>query len=148
VIRDKILARDVALLLDQARDLEELSAILRRNAPAFRFVDLDVCLDADPLPPLSALTTPNGNHWRLEYPIATRRARANYLVITCPIDKTRDIANPERVARILAPAIARWMETRAHAELPVALPTAVAPTRVRRDSGGWHSSGSKERTRV
>lgn len=156
VLRDKILARDVALLVDRAHDLHELSSILRKNAGAFRFTDLEVCFETDPIPALSALTTPARNHWRLEYPIApirtvhgTNGGGYAYLVISCPIEANQRTANPERVARILAPALARWMESRGMEEERILrMPPVVAPPRSRRDSGGWQSTGSRERARV
>jgi UDP-GlcNAc:undecaprenyl-phosphate/decaprenyl-phosphate GlcNAc-1-phosphate transferase len=116
VIRDKIMARDVALLIDQAGDLEDLSAILQKSADLFRFTRIELCFDSEPIPSLRSLSTPTQSGWRVEYPIGPlpdaigKPAGArSYLVITCPVLENGRQAGPERVARILAPAIARWL---------------------------------------
>jgi UDP-GlcNAc:undecaprenyl-phosphate GlcNAc-1-phosphate transferase len=116
VIRDKIVARDVALLIEHAADLEEVAATLRASAEAFRFTRVELSFDNEPVPSLRALSTPAHSGWRIEYPIAKvpddfgRAAGAHaYLVITCPLFENGRRAAPERIARILAPAVARWL---------------------------------------
>lgn len=112
VLRDKILARDLALLFDQAATIHDLQRLLQDRAPAFEFHALAICFDESSLAPLETLSTPAHNSWRLEYPIAPFQllpGRPAFLVISCLVGQRRS-ANPERVARILAPAIAKWID--------------------------------------
>jgi UDP-GlcNAc:undecaprenyl-phosphate GlcNAc-1-phosphate transferase len=116
VVRDKIVARDTAMLIDRARDLQELNEILQSSAAEFRFVEIEICFDGDAALPLRTPAKSSGATWRLEYPIGpapevfgeSTHATA-YLVITSETQQNNRPAGPERVARILAPAIARWM---------------------------------------
>jgi UDP-GlcNAc:undecaprenyl-phosphate GlcNAc-1-phosphate transferase len=139
VIRDKIVARDVELLIDRARDLEEINAILHASSEAFRFTKLEMCFDCDPVPPLRMLSTPAGTTWRLEYPIGTvpqglakARGTSSYLVITCQMEQNHRAAGPERVARILAPAIERWMRSASSDNEPALTRQRAAPPSMRR----------------
>src|SRR5207302_1111591 len=58
IVRDKILARDVAALIQRASDFEELAAVLRQSAVVFHFRNIEVCLDSEPIPSLRSLATP------------------------------------------------------------------------------------------
>jgi UDP-GlcNAc:undecaprenyl-phosphate GlcNAc-1-phosphate transferase len=116
VIRDKIRARDIALLIDQANDFEEVCAILRRSAEVFGFQRIEVAFDGEPIPSLRTLSTPTQSGWRIEYPIGRLPdgltkpvGTLTYLVITSPVLENPRQAGPERVARILAPAVGRWL---------------------------------------
>ena len=148
IIRDKILARDVALLIERARDFEELSAILRDAAEIFRLTRLEICLDSDPVPSLRGLSTPTQSEWRIEYPIrrmldagGVHAGAYVYLVVTCPVIPDARQAGPERIARILAPAISKSLESLA-IRGPVLFGSRSralnVPSMMRRDSGEYH----------
>lgn len=116
VIRDKIVARDVALLVEGARDIEHLNEILGRSAEMFRFTKMELRFDSEPVPPLRTLSTPHAPGWRAEYPIAevpesfpVYAGSIAYLMIASPALDSHRSAGPERVARILAPSIAQWL---------------------------------------
>jgi UDP-GlcNAc:undecaprenyl-phosphate GlcNAc-1-phosphate transferase len=151
IIRDKILARDVAALVAQTHDFEELSAVLRKSATVFGFTKVEICLDSDAVPSLRSLSTPSQSEWRIEYPIARlpdgfaapAHARA-FLVISSPVLENGRQAGPERIARILAPAIARWLASVAErGDLAHQLrPRPLTVPSMRRDSGEHY----KERT--
>jgi UDP-GlcNAc:undecaprenyl-phosphate/decaprenyl-phosphate GlcNAc-1-phosphate transferase len=156
VIRDKIIARDVALLVERARDLEELNAILARSAERFRFTKIELCFDCDPVPPLRTLSTPHAPGWRAEYPVAEVPATfpvyggsIAYLMIASPALDTRFAAGPERVARIVAPSVARWLSRMDPASMDARIVASNRPAapRVPRHSG-QHGDGARERTRI
>ncbi len=119
-IQDRILARDVARLVRDADSVEEISEIVRSQATAFRFVHMDMLFDDG----ASAGTVRAPDHigsptWLLEYPIHTEpgttarsRVREPVLAIWCAVrsDNSRP-ANAERVAQILAPAIAASLDS-------------------------------------
>jgi UDP-GlcNAc:undecaprenyl-phosphate GlcNAc-1-phosphate transferase len=147
IIRDKILARDVALRIESACDFEELTAILRDAAEIFRLSKLEICLDSDPVPSLRGLSTPRQTEWRIEYPIRRIANSASahagsyaYLVVTCAVIPNARQAGPERIARILAPAISKTLETLA-GDGPMQLSVRPRPLGVPsmlRDSGEHH----------
>jgi hypothetical protein len=114
VIQDKINARDLSTSLRGARSIEELQALLADSAETFRFAHMKL---SDPFSrkqaagritqELQALKL-----WKLEYPIL-QRASDEYdglcLTIWSAISNGQRPAGAERVARILAPAIAEWV---------------------------------------
>jgi UDP-GlcNAc:undecaprenyl-phosphate GlcNAc-1-phosphate transferase len=123
VVRDKILARDVAISFEGARDIEEVNAILRVTGEKLRFSRLELCFDTDSPASLQPIAAEEMTHWRLEYPVArlsdTSSARGSlcYLLVVASITETALAAGrSERVARILAPAIAWWMSDRGIAQ--------------------------------
>ena len=114
VIQDKINARDLATLLRGARSIEEVQALLRDHAETFRFAYMKL---SDPFSRKQAagrLTQElqTLKLWKLEYPIL-QRASDEYdglcLTIWSAIANGQRPAGAERVARILAPAIAEWV---------------------------------------
>jgi len=114
VIQDKINARDLAATLRGARSIEEIQTILADSAETFRFAHMKL---SDPFSrkqaagritqELQALKL-----WKLEYPVL-QRASDEYdgicLTIWSAIASGQRPAGAERVARILAPAIAEWV---------------------------------------
>ena len=114
VIQDKINARDLATSLRGARNIEELQALLADSSETFRFAYMKL---SDPFSrkqaagritqELEALKL-----WKLEYPIL-QRSSDDYdglcLTIWSAISNGQRPAGAERVARILAPAIADWI---------------------------------------
>jgi UDP-GlcNAc:undecaprenyl-phosphate/decaprenyl-phosphate GlcNAc-1-phosphate transferase len=114
VIQDKINARDLAVILRSATSIEEIQALLADSAETFRFAHMKL---SDPFSrrqaagrltqELQALKL-----WKLEYPIL-QRASDEYdglcLTIWSAVVNGQRPAGAERVARILAPAIAEWI---------------------------------------
>ena len=120
-IRDAITARDVVEFIEIAQTLEEINVLLRDAARTFRFAHMRVGA-AKPDPAFDALN-PATPMWKLEYPIITRSGesvadrdgRPMVLSFWCALDNAIPLharrASVERVAVILAPAIASWSET-------------------------------------
>ena len=114
VIQDKINARDLSTLLRDARSIEEVQALLRDHAESFRFAHMKL---SDPFSRKQAAGRVTQELqtlklWKLEYPIL-QRASDEYdglcLTIWSAIANGQRPAGAERVARILAPAIAEWV---------------------------------------
>lgn len=114
VIQDKINARDLAQVLREARSIEEVQALLRDHAETFRFVHMKL---SDPFSRKQAAghvtqELQTLKLWKLEYPIL-QRVSDEYdglcLTIWSAIANGQRPAGAERVARILAPAIAEWV---------------------------------------
>ena len=115
-IRDAIHSRDVAKLIDNAKTLQEIDTILGQQSATFRFACMQVGSCDARLPyELSHSTT---SLWKLEYPIVVTAGGgfrtsgglegSLVLAIWCPKDSTVRSASAERVARVLADAIAGW----------------------------------------
>jgi UDP-GlcNAc:undecaprenyl-phosphate GlcNAc-1-phosphate transferase len=113
VIRDKIHARDIATLLRAADTFEHLSTILEESAASFRFVHAelqgrsDTRQFAEPLP----VQVHGSPTWKLEYPVGRTDSALTHpiiLSIWCAMVGTGSPAGAERVAQILAPALADW----------------------------------------
>lgn len=114
VIRDKIYARDVAVLLKRAESFDHLGAILEDCASSFRFVHVELQGRSatrqfvEPLP----VQVHGARTWKLEYPVTrgdTMRSHPIMLSIWSAIDGRGTPAGAERVAQILAPAIGSWL---------------------------------------
>jgi len=118
IIRDKILARDVAVLVQLAPDLDELLAILATSAERFRFVHIDLQgrAESSRLVEPARVQSHVGRTWKLEYPVTRVDTDIVYpvtLSIWCPLDLPGSSpAGPERVATILAPALSEWFSTK------------------------------------
>lgn len=117
VIQDKINARDLATSLRDARSIEEIQALLADNAETFRFAYMKL---SDPFSRKQAAgritqELQTLKLWKLEYPIL-QRVSDEYdglcLTIWSAIANGQRPAGAERVARILAPAIAHWIGAR------------------------------------
>jgi UDP-GlcNAc:undecaprenyl-phosphate GlcNAc-1-phosphate transferase len=114
VIQDKINARDLATNLRGARSMEEVQSLLADSADTFRFAYMKL---SDPFSRKQAAgritqELQTLKLWKLEYPIL-QRASDKYdglcLTIWSAISNGQRPAGAERVARILAPAIAEWV---------------------------------------
>lgn len=114
VIQDKINARDLASSLREARNIEEVQTLLAENAETFRFAHMKL---SDPFSRKQAAgritqELQTLKLWKLEYPIL-QRASDQYdglcLTIWSSLANGQRPAGAERVARILAPAIAEWV---------------------------------------
>jgi UDP-GlcNAc:undecaprenyl-phosphate GlcNAc-1-phosphate transferase len=126
VIQDKINARDTATLIRKADSFEKLTEIVEDSAQLFRFAHMEIrhgALDRH-LPPHIAGELHTARFCKLEYPIASRVAKPNDFVtlnIWCTTEALRRPVGAERVARIIGPAIAAWLEV---GRLPIPGPTA------------------------
>jgi len=113
VIQDKINARDVAQAIRQAESMEEIQAILKDNAPTFRFAYLKLS-DPESRPEMPGRITQELQAlklWKLEYPIVhghPQQYDGLCLTIWCALETSQRPAGAERVAQIIAPAIAEW----------------------------------------
>ena len=115
VIQDKINARDVAMLIRRADSFEKLTEIVEDSGPLFRFSHMVLRHGSLPrhLPPHIAGELHTARFCKLEYPIPQPVAKPNDFVtlnIWCTTETLRRPVGAERVARILGPAISRWLE--------------------------------------
>jgi UDP-GlcNAc:undecaprenyl-phosphate/decaprenyl-phosphate GlcNAc-1-phosphate transferase len=120
-IQDRILARDVARLIQGVGSVEQINDIVRSHAMSFRFVDIQVLQNRGTA--TASVHAPDhigSATWLLEYPIpvpraATTTSRATQtetvLAIWSAVTPVGRPTNPERVARILAPAISFALES-------------------------------------
>lgn len=119
LVRERILAGDVALLLRDAPSFEALAEILHECAPRFRFVHVELqgrsedqgFEEPEPVRDHPGLT------WKLEYPVTrldSELVHPIFLSIWCPLDwEGPRPASAEGVARVFAPAISRWLDSTA-----------------------------------
>ncbi len=116
VIQDKINARDMVKVIRSAATIEEVEAIVEDSAMTFRFAHMQLCHGSAEkrLPEHIVARLKASSVWQLQYPIAQRgfAPDALFLNICCGTDASRRPAGAERVAQILAPAIAAWAMTR------------------------------------
>jgi UDP-GlcNAc:undecaprenyl-phosphate GlcNAc-1-phosphate transferase len=114
VIQDKIHARDLALILRRAKSMEEVQALLETHAEMFRFSHMKLCdaYSRKRSPGRITQELQSLKLWKLEYPIL-QRTSDEYdglcLTIWSAVALAQRPAGAERVARILAPAIAEWI---------------------------------------
>ena len=118
VIRDKIRARDVALLLQRAPTFEALCGILEQSAASFRFVHVELQGRSatrqfvEPIP----VQVHGARTWKLEFPVTRPGATTHPIVLSIwsSVDGSGTPAGAERVAQILAPAVAEWFVAHAN----------------------------------
>ena len=113
VIRDKIVARDIAQSIRDAKSFDEVQAILHECAGDFRFAHMKLADSATRRrgqgrisQELQALKL-----WKLEYPIVHQDTTDHdglCLTIWCALDTDQKSAGAERIAQIIGPAIADW----------------------------------------
>ena len=115
VIRDKINARDIVNVIQHAQTLEEVQAILEDSATIFRFAHMKLHTAEMRRRPgkitqeLQALKL-----WKLEYPILhdhTDEHNGLALTIWCSLEASQRPAGAERIARLIGPAIAAWVQS-------------------------------------
>ncbi|HKO11608.1 MAG TPA: MraY family glycosyltransferase [Acidobacteriaceae bacterium] len=111
VIQDKINARDLATLINRADSFDRLAAIIEESASLFRFAHMELRWGASQrhLPEHIAGELHSSHFCKLEYPICQNSSRPNDLVVLNIWCTTGIISHPvgaERVARIIAPAVA------------------------------------------
>lgn len=106
VLRDRIHAQDLVQVIRIARTRQEIDAILEDNTAAFGFVQMECCPWDAPL----AAELRGTRAWRLDYPVhaAALDDADEHLVLRICCTETAGIRRygAERVARILAPALA------------------------------------------
>ena len=132
VIQDKINARDVATLIRKAESFEQLASIVEDSASLFRFSHMELGKGSSPrhLPDHIAGELHMARFCKLEYPIAHPSQKSSdtlTLNIWCTTEGLRRPVGSERIARILAPAVASWLEI-ARLPVPTAPSTAVTTT--------------------
>lgn len=119
VIRDKIQAREISALLRAAHSFDHLSAILEQCASSFRFVHVELQGRSGTRQYVEPLTVQmhGASTCKLEYPITRPDGRITHpilLSIWCATDTPGSSAGAERVAQILAPAVADWFAAHWH----------------------------------
>ncbi|MBA2246297.1 MAG: undecaprenyl/decaprenyl-phosphate alpha-N-acetylglucosaminyl 1-phosphate transferase [Gemmatimonadetes bacterium] len=117
VIRDQIHARDVAHLIQRARTIEQVDSILQENTAHFGFLGMEVCREMSIGRRRGVLLSGQAARaWKLDHPVTLRSSADDdpyVLRIWCGVGEANRPYGAERVARILAPAIERWMAYRA-----------------------------------
>jgi UDP-GlcNAc:undecaprenyl-phosphate GlcNAc-1-phosphate transferase len=114
VIQDKINARDVADSILQAGSIEEIHVILHDSASTFRFAYMRLSTPASrsEMPGRITQELQALKLWKLEYPIVhggSQEYDGLCLTIWCALGAAHRPAGAERVAQIVAPAIATWV---------------------------------------
>lgn len=139
LLRDKILARQLARSVAAATDVDAVDPLLAAAAPNFRFAHMQVCRESSrrnlPAESLSGSTI-----WKLDFPLAPGDAHERdpmVLRIWCFADPEVRPANAERVARILAPTVHERL-----AADPSRLPQSVRKTN---QPPGPEAAGAQER---
>jgi UDP-GlcNAc:undecaprenyl-phosphate/decaprenyl-phosphate GlcNAc-1-phosphate transferase len=169
VMRDQIFAREAVSRIREARSLEEVAEILALYCSEFRFLRME--LQGCGLVPSHdepvQLHLHSGQTWKLEYPVIPfgfETTSPIVLSIWCSIHGTNSSAGAERVARVLAPAIANWLLVHRDDETVSALSmhrsshlrvrssgdfaAVEAPARERRRGRERRGSGGSDRTNV
>lgn len=109
VIREQIVARDVAEHIRKAPSLQEIDEVLEDHAGTFGFLHMEVCRESTTGPkPLVLFNGHAARAWKLDYPVMSHDfAEADDYVLRIWCNPTTG-AYPngaERVAQILAPVI-------------------------------------------
>ncbi|MFL5581469.1 MAG: MraY family glycosyltransferase, partial [Gemmatimonadaceae bacterium] len=119
VVRNKILARDVAGQVRLAPTLDALAEELERGAGVLRFVHMELQGAGDAAwrdTPAAVQLHPHET-WRLEYPVmraGSPTAQPIYLSIWCSMVSVEMPWSADRVAKIIAPAVADWFARNWH----------------------------------
>ena len=114
VIHDQIHARETALLIPDATSLDQVNAILARQAGWFGFSRMEVDREEQLNRALRGAEVPADRRriWKMDYPVLrddTARDDPFTLRICCDLNVLYRPYGAERVARILAPTIERWV---------------------------------------
>jgi UDP-GlcNAc:undecaprenyl-phosphate/decaprenyl-phosphate GlcNAc-1-phosphate transferase len=124
LIEDQIRAVDLAQRVKATTIMEELEQLLEGSASEFGFLHMALISSDQELPPgLPAVT--KQRLWRFEFPVTHGDASPGYtLSVWCEIENKSRPFGAERVCRLLAPELSRWLA--AHAaragESPARLP--------------------------
>lgn len=125
VISDQIIAQDAHAQIEQARGLEEIDSILSTTARRFGFLQMRL---EDPHGAEPKYQPPSGTWaWKLEYPLhaglRVKPAQPYLLAIWCSAETNVRPYGAERAAKILAPALERWLVSGPRERLAVADPS-------------------------
>ncbi len=147
VISDQIIAQDAHAQIEKARGLEEIDSILSVTARRFGFLQMRV---VDPhVTDQKYQSPPDTWAWKLEYPLrAGLRANAAQpylLAIWCSADTIAKPYGAERAAKILAPALERWLVAGPRDELVVADTTVDPPNLRKRASSSRRTDAGREK---
>ncbi|CAN5830471.1 MAG: undecaprenyl/decaprenyl-phosphate alpha-N-acetylglucosaminyl 1-phosphate transferase [Gemmatimonadetes bacterium] len=116
VIRDQIHARDIAHLIQRAETIEQVDALLQEHTSSFGFLGMEVCREMSSGRRRGVLHNgQSARAWKLDHPVTPRISAEDdpyVLRIWCGIGDANRPYGAERAARILAPAIERWMVER------------------------------------
>lgn len=111
-VQDKIAARDVARLVERARNPEELAQLVENSAALFRYTHMQLRWGySRGGPPRNKVSDAEAARlWALDYPIKTFRKRSEplFLSVWCNVEGVR-AASVERVAEILSSSVERWL---------------------------------------
>jgi UDP-GlcNAc:undecaprenyl-phosphate GlcNAc-1-phosphate transferase len=113
IIRDKIHARDVAILLRNADSFDHIGSILERSADSFHFVHVELQGRSDQrqfAEPI-AVQVHGSPTWKLEYPIERPDSTLVQPIILSIWCATSTPPGAVRVAKILAPAVGDWLSS-------------------------------------
>jgi UDP-GlcNAc:undecaprenyl-phosphate/decaprenyl-phosphate GlcNAc-1-phosphate transferase len=116
VVQDKIVARDIASQIGKAATFEQIDLILFAGAKTFRFAHMQLRRGSvqRALPSFLSADLQDPDLCKLEYPVVNGSVSPDplLLVIWCSTDGSHRSAGVERIAQILAPAIASWVSAR------------------------------------
>jgi UDP-GlcNAc:undecaprenyl-phosphate GlcNAc-1-phosphate transferase len=113
VVRDRINAEDAAKLLQEARSLEEVNAVLRDSVRHFQFEHLELCSPMDPPVLETGAALRGASVWHFDFPVALHPAASSptyVLRIWFRPEVNFRYLGGEQVAAILGPAVERWLE--------------------------------------
>ncbi len=111
-IRDQIHAREMAELIPQIHSLEELNSLLSERRYRFGFVQIEVNRLSDLKGPPASNDLPR--LIKVDYPLGEpgeHHEHSIWLRTWSPLDISSPMQSPVRVARILGPVLAEWIDT-------------------------------------
>lgn len=113
VISDQIHARDLAQVIREAGDLEEVNNALRGHVGYFSFLDMEVCRESAPAVWLHTLDDVQQQRaWKVDVPVELRNRNNQdpyVLRIWCGHGRSFRPRGAERVAAILASTLEEWL---------------------------------------
>jgi UDP-GlcNAc:undecaprenyl-phosphate/decaprenyl-phosphate GlcNAc-1-phosphate transferase len=117
IIQDQIHARDLIPLIERLQNMEQLEALLDEHGERFGFLGLEVCRENSSCREKIASFSVDSYHvWKLDRPVTPRRtADDEPYVLRIWCGDAPGQSRPygaERVARVLGPAIERWLVQR------------------------------------
>lgn len=114
VISDQIHARDLAQVVRDAADLEEVNNALRKHVGYFNFLDMEVCRESAPAVWLLTLDDVQQQRaWKVDVPVELRNRNNQdpyVLRIWCGHGRSFRPRGAERVAAILARVLEQWLQ--------------------------------------
>jgi UDP-GlcNAc:undecaprenyl-phosphate GlcNAc-1-phosphate transferase len=111
-LRDRIHAHDLVPVLRVASSLEEINAVLSDNAAILQLGHMEVCPVDEGTAPRDVCAGLGQRVWRVDYPLTSFDPEHDTWMVLrmwCPLD-ARAPNGTERVASILGPVIAAWLQ--------------------------------------